>query len=263
MKLLRKAQAEGWEGPIRLYTPLDVPKPLAEDVWVVDGPVVRMGAFGMQVPFPTRMTIIRLANGDLWLHSPIAPSEPLRRRVEAMGRVAHLVSPNLLHYVHIAAWKAAYPEARAWASPGVRERAARQGIAVSFDAELGDTPPPEWGAELEQLVFRGSRFMDEVVFLHRASHTLLLADLIENFEADRLRPGLRWLVRLAGGLHPDGKAPLDLRLTFLGREDEARRCLRRMLAWQPERIVLAHGRCYPERGTEELRRAFRWLGIPG
>lgn len=254
---------EGWAGPIRLYTPLDVPKPLAENVWLVDGPAVRMAAFGTHLPFPTRMTIVRLANGDLWLHSPTAPSEPLRRRVEAMGRVAHLVSPNKIHYAHIAAWKAAYPEARAWASPGVRERAASQGIAVSFDAELGDAPPPDWEAELEQLVFRGSRFLDEVVFLHRASRTLLLADLIENFETDHLRPGLRWLVRLAGSLHPDGKAPVDLRLTFLGCKDEARACLRRMLAWQPERIVLAHGRCYLERGTEELRRAFRWLGVRG
>ncbi|WP_257462757.1 DUF4336 domain-containing protein [Archangium lipolyticum] len=254
---------EEWEGPIRQYTPLDVPKPLAENIWLVDGPVIRMAFLGTQLPFPTRMTIIRLANGDLWLHSPTAPSEALRRHVEALGRVAHLVSPNKIHYAHIAAWKAAYPEARAWASPGVRERAASQGIAVSFDAELGDVPPPEWGAELEQLVFRGSRFMDEVVFLHRASRTLVLADLIENFEADHLRPGLRWLTRLAGNLHPDGKAPVDMRLTFLGRKDEARACLLRMLAWQPERIVLAHGRCYLERGTTELRRAFRWLGVRG
>jgi hypothetical protein len=220
-----------------------------------------MAFLGRQLPFPTRMTIVRLANGDLWLHSPTALSEPLRRRVEALGRVAHLVSPNKIHYAHIAAWKAAYPEARAWASPGVRERAASQGIAVSFDAELGDAPPPDWAAEFEQLVFRGSRFMDEVVFMHRASRTLLLADLIENFEVDHLRSGLRWLVRLAGNHHPDGKAPVDLRLTFLGRKHEARACLRRMLAWQPERIVLAHGRCYLERGTEELRRAFRWVGL--
>lgn len=256
-----EVSSEGpWEGPLRLYTPLEVPKPLADRVWLVDGPVVRMAALGLRLPFPSRMTIVRLANGDLWLHSPTAPSAALRCRVEALGRVAHLVSPNKLHYTHIAAWKAAYPEARAWASPGVRERAASQGLAVRFDAELGDTPPADWSAELEQYVFRGSRFMDEVVFLHRASRTLVLADLIENFEADRVRPRLRWLLRLAGSLHPDGKAPLDLRLTFLGHQARARACLERMLAWQPERVVLAHGRCYPERGTEEVRRAFRWLG---
>ncbi|ATB33820.1 DUF4336 domain-containing protein [Melittangium boletus] len=249
-----------WEGAIRLYTPLDVPKPLVENVWLVDGPVVRMAAYGTHIPFPSRMTIVRLANGDLWLHSPTALSEALRRRVESLGRVAHLVSPNKIHYAHIAAWKAAYPDARAWASPGVRERAASQGIAVSFDAELGEASPPEWEAEIDQLVFRGSRFMEEVIFLHRASRTLVLADLIENFEADHVRPGLRRLARFAGSLHPDGKMPVDLRLTFLGRKAQARACLERMLAWRPERIVLAHGRCYQERGTEELRRAFRWLG---
>ena len=249
-----------WDGAIRLYTPLDVPKAVADNVWIVDGPVVRMAAFGTHIPFSTRMTLVRLANGDLWVHSPIALSEPLRQRVETLGRVAHLVSPNKIHYANIPAWKAAYPEAVAWASPGVRERAASQGIAVHFDAELGDSPPEAWSAEIDQLVFRGSRFMEELVFLHRASRTLVLADLIENIEADHVRPGLRWLVRLSGNLHPDGKLPVDLRVTFLGRKHQARACVERMLEWRPERILLAHGRCYLEHGTSELRRAFRWLG---
>jgi hypothetical protein len=244
---------------VGLYEPLNILKPVASGLWLVDGPAIRMAVPGGHLPFPTRMTVARLADGGLWCHSPIAPDEALFRAIDALGPARHLVSPNMLHYAHIAAWKQRYPDAVAWASPGVRERAARQRIAVTFDAELGDTPPPAWADTLDQLHFRGSRVLEEIVFLHRDSGTLILTDLIENFEPSRLPRGMRLLVRLAGSLDPDGKAPLDMRLTYLGRKRVARACLQRMLAWRPRRVILAHGRCYLQGGEAELRRAFRWL----
>lgn len=51
-----------------------------------------------------------------------------------------------------------------------------------------------------------------------------------------------------------------MRLTFWSGRAQARACLARMLAWQPERIVISHGRWYAANGIAELRRAFRWLG---
>lgn len=244
---------------LELYEPVNVLKSVAPDVWIVDGPIVRMAApLGMSAPFTTRMTIVRLGDGGLWCHSPIAPTEALCAAVEAIGPVRHLVSPNKLHYAHIAAWKARYPGALAWASPGVRARAASQRITVAFDRDLGDEPAPAWAADLEQLVFRGSRAFAEVVFLHRASATLVLTDLIENFEAPKLSRGMRAIARFGGVLDPDGKTPLDMRFTF-GNRKAARECLQRLLAWHPQRVILAHGRWYAQDGEAELRRAFRWL----
>jgi hypothetical protein len=242
-----------------VYAPLNTCKPLAQDIWIVDGPVVAMAALGLRMPFPTRMTVVRLADGGLWCHSPIAPDAALFEAIDALGPVRHLVSPNLLHYAHVAAWKRRYPQAMAWASPGVRRRAASQRIEVHFDADLDDAPPPDWAGCIEQMRFRGSRAMQEFVFLHRASGTLILTDLIENFELARLRGPMRWLARLGGVLDPDGKAPWDLRLTYLGGKRQARACLARMLAWQPQRVVFAHGRWFPDHAMTELRRAFRWL----
>jgi hypothetical protein len=244
---------------MRTYEPLNTLKPVAEDLWIVDGPIVRLAMYSASMPFPTRMTVIRLSSGELFLHSPTALEEGLRAELERLGPIRHLVSPNKIHYTNIAAWKAAYPDAVSWASPGVRERAASQGISVTFDRELGDTPEPAWAADLDQLMFRGSRFMDEVVFLHRKSQTLVLADLIENFERSRMSLGQRMLIRLAGSVDPDGKAPLDFRMTFFGHKQQARESLRRMEAWKPQRIILGHGRWYPSGGEQELRRAFRWL----
>ena len=53
--------------------------------------------------------------------------------------------------------------------------------------------------------------------------------------------------------------PRDLRLTFSWHKAEMRKAVETMIAWQPERIIIAHGRWYKKDGTAELRRAFRWL----
>ncbi|WP_226889994.1 DUF4336 domain-containing protein [Nostoc sp. MG11] len=207
---------------IELYQPINSLKPVDENVWIVDGSVVRMAMYGTAIPFSTRMTIVRLHNGELWCHSPIELTQALKTEIDTLGSVRHLISPNKIHYAHISTWAKAYPEAIAWASPGVRERAAQQKIQVNFNANLADAPPSQWANEIDQLIFRGSRFMDEVVFFHRKSATLILADLIENFELNKVSKNFRWLIKLAGSADPDGKAPLDLRLTFWGHKDRAR-----------------------------------------
>ena len=243
-----------------LYHPLNTLKPFGENIWTADGGEIRMAfPLGVKIPFSTRMTVVLLADGGLWCHSPIAPAPELFAQIDALGEVRHLVSPNKIHYAHIAAWKARYPQAAAWASAGVRERSAAQGIAVAFDCDLGDTAPPEWSADLEQMPFAGSRVMTETVFFHRQSRTLILTDLIENFETARF-PSRFWagVMRLAGIADPDGKTPADWRATFKD-QAAARACLARMLAWQPEKIILAHGRCYEGNAAAELQRAFRWL----
>ncbi len=90
---------------------------------------------------------------------------------------------------------------------------------------------------------------------------LILTDLIESFEAGKVRS--RWLslvMRAAGCMHPDGRMPIDLHMTFLGHRRGLRQAVRTMLDWRPERVILAHGHWYPENAVRELRRAFRWLG---
>ncbi|HTL89420.1 MAG TPA: DUF4336 domain-containing protein [Leptolyngbya sp.] len=244
---------------IKLYEPINVLKQVGEEIWIVDGAIVQMSMYGVSVPFPTRMTIVRLSSGELWCHSPTALNQELKSQVDALGSVRHLISPNKLHYAHIRTWAKAYPEATTWASPGVRDRAAQQKIEVSFDADLEQEPPSQWVMDLDQLIFRGSWFMEEVVFFHRRSATLILADLIENFEPDKVNKWYRWLLQRVGSADPDGKAPLDLRMTFWGHHQQSRLCLKRIFQWNPERVIFSHGRWYEQNGTAELHRAFRWL----
>ncbi|CAN5900481.1 hypothetical protein BH23ACT11_BH23ACT11_02800 [soil metagenome] len=215
LKSLPKLQPD--DGSVELYEPINSLKPFGEGIWIVDGPVVRMSAYlGVSVPFPTRMVVIRLSSGDLFVWSPTELDNELRTQIDALGPVRHLISPNKIHYEHIGVWKQAYPDATTWASPGVRERAKSQGIEVELDADLGDEPELEWREDLDQLVFRGSRFMEEVVFFHSASRTVVLADLIVNFEPRKVGSLFGRLARLAGATDPDGMVPIDLRMTFLG-----------------------------------------------
>ncbi|MGO4840567.1 DUF4336 domain-containing protein, partial [Rhizobiaceae sp. 2RAB30] len=102
-------------------------------------------------------------------------------------------------------------------------------------------------------------YMTEFVFFHRASRTLVLTDLIENFEPDKLGFGERWLAWAGGALDPDGQTPRDMRLTFAMQREELRHAVETMIDWQPDRVILAHGRWYQTDAVAELRRAFRWL----
>lgn len=244
--------------PVPLYHPLNTLKPVADDIWIADGGIVHMNMGLLRAPFSTRMTVIRLADGTLWYHSPIEPHPDLLAQIDALGAVRHLVSPNYIHYTYIAAWKAYYPNATAWASPNVRRRAEKNRIPVSFDADLSDEPPEVWRGQIDQTIFQGSRMMREVVFFHRTGRTLVLTDLIENFESSRMQGFWHIMTRLAGNADPDGKAPVDLRATFTNRA-AARASLHTLLTWQPEKIIIAHGRWYRENGLAELKRAFRWL----
>ena len=238
------------------YAPLGTLKPVAPDLWVVDGPEIRFGYLGFKMPFPTRMTIVRLSHGGLFVHSPIALDEKLARAVEALGPVEHLIAPNTIHYWWVPDGKARYPAAQVHAAPGLDRKAKRP---LPIDSVLSASPPPEWAGEIEQVLFAGD-VMAEVDFFHRPSRTLILTDLIENFEPARIKSWvLRLLVRLAGAADPDGSAPRDMRVTFRRHRAEMRAGVERMLAWQPERVILAHGRWYAQNGTAELTRAFRWV----
>ena len=83
---------------IKLYEPINILKQVDEDIWIVDGPIVRMSMYGTKLPFPTRMTIVRLSSGNLWCHSPTELTLELKAQIDSLGSVYHIISPNKNHY---------------------------------------------------------------------------------------------------------------------------------------------------------------------
>jgi hypothetical protein len=223
-------------------------------IWLAEGGIVSF--YG--APYPIRSVIVRLGGGELWVWSPVALTPALRREVEALGSPVHLVSPNKLHHLYLKDWQAAYPEAKLW---GPRSTI-RKRKDLQFQPPLEDEPPAEWGGDVGQAWFRGSPFLDELVFFHKPSSTAIIADLSQNFSSQFLNEHWSWwlrpLARLDGIAEPDGLAPLEWRLSFLDRKP-ARAALRKMLAWQPQHVIIAHGECPQENGAAYLERVFRWL----
>lgn len=237
------------------YEPLNTLKPVAQDIWVVDGPMIRF--YGM--PFSTRATVIRLKNGDIWVHSPTKLDAGLIAEIRALGPVRHLIAPNWIHYAYVAEWQEQFSETVSWAAPGVKDRAESKGMTIRFDHDLGDSAAAPWQGEIDQQIVRGSKVHQEAVFFHRASSTLILTDLIENFEPKNLPWWMRIFTRMAGILDPDGQMPRDMRMTFHKGQDELRSAVLMMIDWAPKRVIVAHGRWYRSGGVDEIKRAFRFV----
>ena len=184
-----------------LYEPINVYKPVAPGIGIVDGPFEYLTIAGVRLPLPftTRMTVVRLSNGDLFLHSPIKFDERLGKELRGLGRVRHLVSPNQFHYAHIGEWARAFPEAINWASPGVRRRARARHVDIDFTRDLDARAPEEWRREIDQTLFPGGYFK-EFIFFHKASRTLILTDTIINLELDKIAEPWRTAAKLTGML---------------------------------------------------------------
>ena len=225
----------------------------APALWIADGPVVSFWTF----PYPTRAAVIKLSDGSLFVWSPIQLSVRLQREVDSLGPVRHLLSPNALHHLFLTEWKRAYPEARLYAPPGLRQR--RKDL--DFDADLRDRPEPQWAAEIDLVIMRGSLLLTEVVFFHRTSGTAMFADLIQNFPSDSFKGWRGTLARLDGIVAPHPGPPREWRASFFHRR-AARAALERILAWPIERVLIAHGEPANTNGDVFVRQAFGWLLDP-
>src|SRR3569623_887896 len=125
---------------------------LAPDLWFADGGIGSFHGFD----YPTRMVVVRLADGGLWLWSPIERTAGIEREVLALGPVRHIVSPNKLHYLFLGEWHAAFPDAKLWGTAGTIAKCRD----LPFSGALADDPPDDWKGQIEQFYFPNSPFME-------------------------------------------------------------------------------------------------------
>ena len=226
--------------------------PFGPELWLVDGPAVT-GAAGFR--FPTRMAVVRLpAEGGLWVWSPVALTEEVRRAVDALGPVRHLVAPNSLHHTFLGEWAARYPDARVHAAPGLTQEVA----ATAIHSTLADEPDPAWAGALDQVIVRGSRLTTEAVFYHRDSATVLVTDLVQQIPKGWYRGWRAVVARLDLMTASRPSVPRKFRMATRDRST-ARADVARILEWPSDRLVMAHGAPIPSGGQKALRQAFEWL----
>jgi hypothetical protein len=227
---------------------------LGPDLWFADGGIVSFKGFD----YPTRMAVVRLANGGLWLWSPVKKSAVLENAVRELGPVDHIVSPNRLHYLFLAEWQAAFPGAKLW---GTAETIAKC-TALRFCGALADCPPPAWRGQIDQYYFTNSPLLAELIFFHRRSRTAIIADLSQTFTESFLEDHWPWwmrpVARLSRMMEGFGYPPIDYRLSFRRRK-AARPKIRTLIEELPEHVLVAHGELVTTGGEAFLRRAFSWL----
>ena len=224
---------------------------IAEQIWLCPYPVRLAGT-----RFDARMTVVRLASGALMLHSPCRIDGAMAQNIAALGPVGHIVAPGNYHTLYTASAQAAFPAAKTWICPGIERRRPE----LKYDGILDDEPPPDWAGEIDQAVMRGTRIMREVAMFHRASRTLILVDLIENFtDATPIAGGALklWFKYVLGMWNHPRPAP-EYRLGWSDKAAAAS-VLRRILAWDFERIVLGHGDLV-DRNAHAVAEA-AWSGI--
>jgi hypothetical protein len=224
-------------------------KAIADEIWVAEHSF-KMGF----IDFGGRMTVIRLADGSLVLYSAIAINDALAAELKALGEVAHIVAPNGFHYLFLEAARQRYPKATVYGTAAL----AKKQPQLQLDVQLTNQAPPAWGNAIELIVMEGVPSVDEVIFFHRASRTVVVCDLVFNIhEAQGWFSPL--FFRMLGVWKQVKQSPL-WRWSITKNRAAAEASLERMWSWDFDRVILAHGRIVE--GTDaksQLARGLTWM----
>lgn len=225
-------------------------QPIGPGIWLADGTDVSVAGF----QYPTRMALVQLAEGGLFVWSPVALTDTMRAEVEALGPVQFIVAPNSLHHLFVQQWQAAFPSAKTVAAPGLAKR--RKDIKLN--GELGDEPHAGWANDIDQVAVRGNAITTEVVFFHKASGTVLFTDLLQSLKPGSFRGWRALVAKLDGMTAGEPRVLQKFRVAFTDRK-AARQAIRRILAWPVRQVLMAHGPVVNTDAAALLQRAFSWL----
>jgi hypothetical protein len=225
-----------------------------QDLWVAEQPLRYLG-----LSVGTRMTVIRLSTGALALISPVQPDPALIQSLNDLGPVQYLIAPNLFHHLFLGSFQAIYPEAEVWAVSVLAQK--RPDLAIDYFLDR-DRPAfnPELPAlpirGLKTLTFTGPTALEEYVFWHRASRTAIITDLAFCFDAS-----FPWVTRLAARVLGSFQGLSPSRLEKLASRDRAalQQSLQAMLAWDFERMIMAHGNILEKDGKQQLQQGYDWV----
>ncbi len=230
---------------------------ISDGLWAVEDDLRLAGG----VRFPLRMTIARLPGGQLWIHSPVRLDDATAAAIDALGEVAHLIAPNLYHHLHLPAAATRWPAARVWAPAGLAAKRKEPHLRLEL---LDEAAPPPWSDAIELVRVDGAPRLQETVFFHRASRSLLCTDLVFHVTAPanaRTRFVL-WLVGAGGGRLTASRVWAGL----VKDRGAARASIARALAWDIGRLIPAHGAIVSHDARARLPGALRRIvgaqGLP-
>lgn len=218
--------------------------PLCENIWYVKAPHTMMG-----LHLSSTMTVVRLPDGGLWVHSPVALNDELREAILALGPVRFIVAPNMYHHMYATAFQRSFPQAELWAPRGLEKKQPE----LRIDRYLEDASEASWAGTLRPVHVGGIPVLRETCFVHKSQQTLICADLLFHFTS----PG-SWLTKfyaqLTGCWQNSG---LTIIIRSVIRDKPAvQRAIREILQDPIERVIIAHETPITEGGGAALARAW-------
>jgi hypothetical protein len=235
--------------PIQIWNPEREFKltAVAPNLWIVRHPLTFCG-FKMV----TCMSVLRLASGGLWLHSPVPLSAELKASLDALGSVEYIVAPNRMHHLYALDCTKAYPHAQLYVA---KDLSSKNPAFVNFPVIPTGTDAP-WFDSIDSVFVEGNTELNETVFFDRASRTLIITDLAV-FMGPWDSFGSRVYARINGCYNRFGHSFLLKK--FFRDKTAVRRSLHQILEWDFKRIVLAHGPIIENDARLKVETAFAWL----
>jgi hypothetical protein len=216
-----------------------------DSLWVAEMPFEML-----RLEVGARMTVVRLSDGSILVISPIDLTPQLRTELDALGPVRCIIAPNRFHFLSVSEYSKAFPGAALFIAPRVEVD------DVKVSGTLNEHAEPLWSDVLDQAVFYGNKMEQEIVFFHKASRTLILTDLCFNVRR-ATTPLQRVVARL---LDINGKFGPSRLFRLTTRDKRTARASReRILRWDFDRVVVAHGDILQSGGKAALQKALRWL----
>jgi hypothetical protein len=218
-----------------------------DQIWTKDYPV--------KLPFcpiNARMSVIRLADGRLMLHSPGDIDDATAEAISQLGQVGYIVAPGSLHHMHVTEAQQRFPDAQTYICPGIE----RKVPGLRFDGILGPHAPAIWSDTIDHVLIQGNRFVREVAMLHKPSKTLLLVDAIEYY-TDQTED-VSWQLKVWWKLLRMWNKPKPAPEYQFGWKDKAaaRASFEAILEWDFDKIILSHGDNITEDAKERARYAW-------
>jgi len=205
----------------------------------------------------TRMTVIRLGNGELIVISPIDVEEITIQQINELGNVTVIIAPNCYHHLFLTNFKSIYPDAEIWVAPGLDSKRPNITIDRIFNerGKIGDLD------EVEYLLFAGfqtigignSGILNEIVFWHRESQSLILTDTAFHFDVS-FPWQTRLIARILGG---DRQLEPTLLEKLASRDKEqVKQSIQKVLCWNFHRVIMAHGSIIERDGKRQLQAGY-------
>jgi Domain of unknown function (DUF4336) len=225
-----------------------------KNLWVAEQP---LKYFGLSVG--TRMTIIRLNNGELIVISPIQVDEVEIAQINQLGKVGYIIAPNLYHHLFVAAFKAINPQAQLFIAPGLESKIPD----LPFDKIIGKEQYL-FSDEVECLLFDGFQTfglngispVNECIFFHQESQTLILTDTAFHF--DETFPLLTQLASRAIGGYKK-LSPSLLEKIAITEKEKLERSVKKVIAWDFKRIIMAHGSIIEKDAKQKFIEGYEWF----